>query len=97
MVARSAIPSCIRTDCLTLVDGLRKGPGHWPWQCSAWLQRMDTTLRINPQLRVSFTPRRHNIMADRIAKAAANGTLPNDWLQCAYFTNPDCKFSFLPP
>ncbi|CAN0907022.1 LINE-1 retrotransposable element ORF2 protein [Linum grandiflorum] len=95
--AASDTPSSVKTDCLSLVEGLRKGVDHWPWQCAAWMHCMTDLLKTNTFLTVSFTPRRQNVMADRLAKAAASGTLPFDWLHCAYFTDPDCNVPFQPP
>ncbi|CAN1268433.1 hypothetical protein LINPERPRIM_LOCUS13168 [Linum perenne] len=69
---------CIKTDCLNLVDALRKSPSFWPWKCSAWLQIMSETLKVNTQIRVSFIPRALNSIADKIAKAATDGSLPED-------------------
>ncbi|CAN1154110.1 hypothetical protein LINPERHAP2_LOCUS19825 [Linum perenne] len=68
--------TCVKTDCINLVDALRRNPSSWPWQCAAWIQIMDQILKRNPQVRVSFIPRSLNGIADRIAKAAASGTLP---------------------
>ncbi|CAN1226955.1 hypothetical protein LINGRAPRIM_LOCUS1126 [Linum grandiflorum] len=93
----SGIPTSVRTDCLSLVDGLRKRPDQRPWQCSAWMHLMDDILRSNPLVKVSFTPRRLNVLADRAAKAAATGTPRLNWINCAYFTNSECNNPFQPP
>ncbi|CAN1179513.1 hypothetical protein LINPERHAP2_LOCUS34238 [Linum perenne] len=75
----TGLPTVIKTDCLNLVDALRRDPTVWPWQCSAWLHLMSQMLISNPQIRVSFTPRSHNLLADRVAKAAAAGSARGDW------------------
>ncbi|CAN1188801.1 hypothetical protein LINPERHAP2_LOCUS39547 [Linum perenne] len=79
--------SCIKTDCLTLVNALRKGPTIWPWECAAWLHIMDELLRTHPRIRISYIPRALNGMVDRVAKAAAMGTLPRNWIRNTHFLN----------
>ncbi|CAN1136386.1 hypothetical protein LINPERPRIM_LOCUS21075, partial [Linum perenne] len=58
--------TCVKTDCLSLVDALRNNPSNWPWQCTAWIHRMSNILKGNPLIRVSFIPRALNGMADSI-------------------------------
>ncbi|CAN0891326.1 hypothetical protein LINGRAHAP2_LOCUS16922, partial [Linum grandiflorum] len=60
VAAQSGLTTTIKSDCLTLIEGLSKGPTCWPWQCAAWMHQMDRTLEDNPLIRVSFTPRRQN-------------------------------------
>ncbi|CAN1146903.1 hypothetical protein LINPERHAP2_LOCUS15547, partial [Linum perenne] len=64
----------VKTDCLDLVYALKKPPSAWPWQWAAWIHLMTSMLADNHQIRVSFTPRALNYLADRVAKAAANDT-----------------------
>ncbi|CAN1187390.1 hypothetical protein LINPERPRIM_LOCUS31821, partial [Linum perenne] len=71
--ATSGLQTVVKSDCLNLVEALRKNLMDWSWQCSAWLQLMSETLVRNLQIRASFTPRSHNQIADQVAKASATG------------------------
>ncbi|CAN0922984.1 hypothetical protein LINGRAHAP2_LOCUS33338, partial [Linum grandiflorum] len=75
-----AIPCRIRYDCKTLVDILNGAQDPWPWDCAARIADMISTLRMSNLLRVSFIPRLSNARADNVAKMAARGTLPQEWL-----------------
>ncbi|CAN1128054.1 hypothetical protein LINPERHAP2_LOCUS4390 [Linum perenne] len=70
----------VKTNCLDLVDALRRPPPSWPWQCAAWIYIMTRILVENRQIRVSFAPRTHNHLADKVAKAAANDTGQEVWV-----------------
>ncbi|CAN1176715.1 hypothetical protein LINPERHAP2_LOCUS32689, partial [Linum perenne] len=67
LAVASGFPTPVKTDCLNLVDALRRKPSLWPWQCSSWLQLMSNLFTCNPQVRVSFTPRSQNSLADCVA------------------------------
>ncbi|CAN0919749.1 hypothetical protein LINGRAHAP2_LOCUS31638 [Linum grandiflorum] len=71
----------IRTDCQKLVHAIYDTKHRWPWICHAYLERITTSLKDNPQVIVTFTPRAQNSTADAIAKAARRRTLQVDWLQ----------------
>ncbi|CAN1176032.1 hypothetical protein LINPERHAP2_LOCUS32296 [Linum perenne] len=87
LAVTSGYPTVVESDCLNLVDALRRNKSTWPWQCSTWLQLMTNLLRCNPHVRVSFTPRAHNTLADRVAKAAATGLVQGDWSSiCSFLT-----------
>ncbi|CAN1120446.1 hypothetical protein LINPERHAP2_LOCUS200 [Linum perenne] len=70
----------VKTDCLELVDALRKPSSAWPWQCAAWIHTMSRMLAESRHIRVSFTPRAQNHLADKVAKAAANDTGQEPWV-----------------
>ncbi|CAN1153141.1 hypothetical protein LINPERPRIM_LOCUS14496 [Linum perenne] len=70
----------VKTDCLDLVDALKKPPSGWPWQCAAWLHLMIKMMADNPLIRVSFIPRSLNHTADNIAKKAAANLALEDWI-----------------
>ncbi|CAN1178375.1 hypothetical protein LINPERHAP2_LOCUS33633 [Linum perenne] len=80
IAASSGGETVVKTDCLDLVNALRKNPTCWPWQCAAWLHRMSDILTENPQIRISFTPRAANFLADKVAKAAAFDMGQEDWI-----------------
>ncbi|CAN1132520.1 hypothetical protein LINPERHAP2_LOCUS7081 [Linum perenne] len=54
MAIASGEETIVKSDCLELVDALRKPPFSWPWLCAAWLYRMKIMLQDNRQVRVNF-------------------------------------------
>ncbi|CAN1134185.1 hypothetical protein LINPERPRIM_LOCUS16249 [Linum perenne] len=70
----------VKTDCLELVDAIKRPPASWLWRCAAWIHIMVGILAENRQFSLSFTPRAHNHMADKVAKAAANDTGQEAWV-----------------
>ncbi|CAN1152736.1 hypothetical protein LINPERHAP2_LOCUS18947, partial [Linum perenne] len=41
----------VKSDCVDLVDALRKPPSSWPCQCATWLHRMHDILAKNSQIK----------------------------------------------
>ncbi|CAN1325394.1 hypothetical protein LINPERPRIM_LOCUS33482, partial [Linum perenne] len=78
------IRASIRSDCKELVTAIN-GPKHrWPWQCFGYLGGITNLLHDRQDISISFTPRAHNLDADRISKMARLGTLRRDWVFSMY-------------
>ncbi|CAN1761143.1 hypothetical protein LINPERHAP1_LOCUS32523 [Linum perenne] len=80
MVNRTPVPCTIYSDCLNLVNCLIGQIKSGPWECFGLLARISTILTDSPNIQVCFTPRKHNKIADWVARSARDSILPPNWL-----------------
>ncbi|CAN1817498.1 Putative ribonuclease H protein At1g65750 [Linum perenne] len=69
----------VHSDCLSLVNAINGLKSSWPWECYGYLGSIMDILTSNPQVSISFIPRRLNAKADWIAKCTRTRSLPFNW------------------
>ncbi|CAN1312478.1 hypothetical protein LINPERPRIM_LOCUS28651 [Linum perenne] len=72
--------STVFSDCLNLVSCLKGPPCLWPWECYGLLDRITSALRASPNTKVPFIQRKHNNLADWVARSARESLLPPIWI-----------------
>ncbi|CAN1758763.1 hypothetical protein LINPERHAP1_LOCUS6914 [Linum perenne] len=85
--ASSHLSCTIFSDCLNLVSSIKANKRRWPWECYGLLGSISSLLLSSPTTTVRFVPRRDNLYADWVARAARTSSLPPDWVNKILFTS----------
>ncbi|CAN1822360.1 hypothetical protein LINPERHAP1_LOCUS29947 [Linum perenne] len=80
MVRTSPTSCTICSDCLNLVNSLKGPKTSWPWECFGLLGRISSILRDSPNIQICFIHRKHNSIADWVARSARDSILPPNWI-----------------